>query len=148
MQQQWLNSILVLVARNIVHEAKDECLSVKYLTINETNPAVYMLQYIQQHIHQPELLRAESLSKIFHLSPDYIGIYFKRYYQETLQQYIGRNRLKMVENLLLNSSMTVKEIAYKMGYTDSCYLVKSFQKVYGISSLKYRQEHSQSNNLK
>lgn len=53
-----------------------------------------MLQYIQQHIHQPELLRAESLSKIFHLSPDYIGIYFKRYYQETLQQYIGRNRLK------------------------------------------------------
>ena len=148
LQQQWLNSILVLVARNIVHEAKDECLSVKYLTINETNPAVYMLQYIQQHIHQPELLRAESLSKIFHLSPDYIGIYFKRYYQETLQQYIGRNRLKMVENLLLNSSMTVKEIAYKMGYTDSCYLVKSFQKVYGISSLKYRQEHSQSNNLK
>ena len=71
LQQQWLNSILVLVARNIVHEAKDECLSVKYLTINETNPAVYMLQYIQQHIHQPELLRAESLSKIFHLSPDY-----------------------------------------------------------------------------
>lgn len=59
LQQQWLNSILVLVARNIVHEAKDECLSVKYLTINETNPAVYMLQYIQQHIHQPELLRAE-----------------------------------------------------------------------------------------
>ena len=76
LQQQWLNSILVLVARNIVHEAKDECLSVKYLTINETNPAVYMLQYIQQHIHQPELLRAESLSKIFHLSPDFIGIYF------------------------------------------------------------------------
>ena len=65
MQQQWLNSILVLVARNIVHEAKDECLSVKYLTINETNPAVYMLQYIQQHIHQPELLRAESFPKYF-----------------------------------------------------------------------------------
>lgn len=148
LQQQWLNSILVLVARNIVHETKDNRLSAKYLTINETNPAVYMLQYIQQHIHQPELLRAENLSKTFHLSPDYIGIYFKRNYQETLQQYIGRNRLKMVENLLLNSSMTVKEIAYKMGYTDSCYLVKSFQKVYGMSPLKYRQEHSHSQNLK
>ena len=148
LQQQWLNSILVLVARNIVHETKDNRLSAKYLTINETNPAVYMLQYILQHIHQPELLRAENLSKTFHLSPDYIGIYFKRNYQETLQQYIGRNRLKMVENLLLNSSMTVKEIAYKMGYTDSCYLVKSFQKVYGMSPLKYRQEHSHSQNLK
>lgn len=47
LQQQWLNSILVLVARNIVHEAKDECLSVKYLTINETNPAscIYVAVY-------------------------------------------------------------------------------------------------------
>ena len=59
-----------------------------------------------------------------------------------LQQYIARNRIRMVENLLLNSKMTVKEIAYRMGYTDSCYLVKSFQKVYGVSPLKYRQEHS------
>lgn len=47
----------------------------------------------------------------------------------------------MVENLLLNSQMTVKEIAYKMGYTDSCHLVKSFQKAYGMPPLKYRQIH-------
>lgn len=148
LQQQWLNSILVLAARNIVREAEDDRLSVNQLTINESNPAAYMLQYIQQHIHQPELLRAENLSKVFHLSPDYIGIYFKRNYQETLQQYIGRNRLKMVENLLLNSVMTVKEIACKMGYADSCHLVKSFQRVYGTSPLKYRQEHSHGKSLK
>ena len=48
----------------------------------------------------------------------------------------------MVENLLLNSKMTVKEIAYRMGYTDSCHLVKSFQKAYGASPLRYRQAHS------
>ena len=149
LQQQWLNSILVIVARNIVQkEAGNDRLSAKYLTINEPNPAVYMLQYILQHINRPELLRAKNLSETFHLSPDYIGTYFKRNYQETLQQYIGRNRLKMVENLLLNSSMTVKEIAYKMGYTDPCYLVKSFQKVYGTSPLKYRHEHSCSKSSK
>ena len=102
---------------------------------------MYMLQYIQQHIHQPELLSTEILGKTFNLSPSYIGCYFKRNFQETLQQYISRNRLKMVENLLLNSQMTVKEIAYKMGYTDSCHLVKSFQKAYGMPPLKYRQIH-------
>lgn len=141
-QQQWLNSILVLVARNIAHHTDNGLLSVKLFSTNDTTPSIYMLQYIQQHIHQPELLGTENLAKTFHLSPNYIGCYFKRHYQETLQQYIARNRLKMVENLLLNSAMTIKEIAYKMGFTDSCYLVKSFQKAYGMSPLKYRQEHA------
>lgn len=137
LQQQWLNSILVIVARNIAHNA-----SFKNFLTGEANNSMYMLQYIQQHIHQPDLLNAENLGKTFNLSPNYIGCYFKRNFQETLQQYIARNRIRMVENLLLNSKMTVKEIAYRMGYTDSCYLVKSFQKVYGVSPLKYRQEHS------
>lgn len=143
LQQQWLNSILVIVARNIAHNA-----SFKNFLTGEANSSMYMLQYIQQHIHQPNLLNAENLGKTFNLSPNYIGCYFKRNFQETLQQYIARNRIRMVENLLLNSKMTVKEIAYKMGYTDSCYLVKSFQKVYGMPPLKYRQEHSHSTSLK
>lgn len=135
--QQWLNSILVIVARNMAHDA-----SFKHFSTGEADSSMYMLQYIQQHIHQPELLSAEALGETFNLSPNYIGCYFKRNFQETLQQYIARNRIKMVENLLLNSKMTVKEIAYKMGYTDSCYLVKSFQKFYGMSPLKYRQENA------
>ena len=127
----------MIVARNIAHNA-----SFKNFLTGEANSSMYMLQYIQQHIHQPDLLNAENLGKTFNLSPNYIGCYFKRNFQETLQQYIARNRIRMVENLLLNSKMTVKEIAYRMGYTDSCYLVRTFQKVYGVSPLKYRQEHS------
>lgn len=137
LQQQWLNSILVIVARNITRNG-----SFKDFSTGESDSSRYMLQYIQQHIHQPDLLSAENLGKTFNLSPNYIGCYFKRNFQETLQQYIARNRIRMVENLLLNSRMTVKEIAYRMGYTDSCYLVKSFQKVYGVPPLKYRKEHS------
>lgn len=143
LQQQWLNSILVIVARNIAHNA-----SFKNFLTGEANSSMYMLQYIQQHIHQPNLLNAENLGKTFNLSPSYIGCYFKRNFQETLQQYIARNRIRMVENLLLNSKMTIKEIAYRMGYTDSCYLVKSFQKVYGVSPLKYRQAYSHGISLK
>lgn len=141
--QQWINSILVIVARNIAHNP-----SSNNFQTGETNSSMYMLQYIQQHIHQPNLLNAENLGKTFNLSPQYIGSFFKRNFQETLQQYITRNRIKMVENLLLNSKMTIKEIAYKMGYSDSSHLVKSFQNIYGISPLRYRQEYSHNINLK
>lgn len=141
--QQWLNSILVITARNIAHHV-----SFNHFSMAEADNPIYLLQYIQRHIHQPNLLSAENLGKAFHLSPGYIGCYFKRNFQETLQQYITRSRITMVENLLLNSKMTVKEIAYKMGYTDSCHLVKSFQKAYGMSPLKYRQEHAHDTGLK
>ncbi len=134
--QQWINSILVIVARNIARSS-----SFNSSGHGETDSSMYMQQYIQQHIHQPNLLSAENLGKTFNLSSNYIGNFFKRNFQETLQRYIARNRLKMVENLLTNSKMTIKEIAYRMGYSDSSHLVRSFQKAYGTSPLKYRQEH-------
>ncbi len=134
---QWINSILVIVARNITGKS-----SFDNSGHWETDGSMYMQQYIQRHIQEPNLLSSENLGKTFNLSPNYIGGYFKRVFQEPLRQYIARNRLKMVERLLLNSRMTVKEIAYSMGYSDSSHLVKSFRKVYGIPPLKFRRNHS------
>ena len=99
---------------------------------------MHMLQYIQTHIHQPDELRLNALVKRFGLSKNYIGRYFKKHFQETLQQYITRNRMKRVEYLVANSLMSVKEIAYDMGFSDSCHLVKNFKKYSGMSPLKYR----------
>ena len=135
--QQWVNGILVIVARNIAND-----LSFKNIQTWEANSSTYMLQYIQQHIHQPGLLSAENLGKVFNLSPKYVGSFFKRNFQESLRQYIARTRIRKVEDLLLNSKMTVKEIAYEMGYSDSSHLVKSFRKIYGISPVEYKQKHS------
>ena len=46
--------------------------------------------------------------------------------------------MKRVEYLVANSLMSVKEIAYDMGFSDSCHLVKNFKKYSGMSPLKYR----------
>ncbi len=137
LQHQWINSILVIVARNIAGKSFFDNSGHR-----ETEGSMYVQQYIQQHIHEPDLLSAENLGKTFNLSPNYVGGYFKRVFQEPLSQYISRNRLKMVEHLLLHSKMTVKEIAYRMGYSDSSHLVRSFRKVYGSPPLKYRRDHS------
>lgn len=133
--QQWLNSILVITAGCLLHDSTDD-----NAIMLKPDKAVYMLQYIQQHIHQPELLKTKALCNTFNLAPSYVGIFFKRNFQEDLQHYIVRNRLKMVENLLINTTMSIKEIAAKMNYTDSCYLVKAFRAVYGLSPLEYRKE--------
>lgn len=136
--QQWLNSILVITAECLMQDSADE-----NPTVIKTDKAMYMLQYIQQHINQPELLRTKALCNKFNLAPSYVGTFFKRNFQEDLQHYIVRNRLKMVEDLLANTAMSIKEIAAKMGYTDSCYLVKTFRANYGLSPLEYRKKQYQ-----
>lgn len=135
--QQWLNSLIVMVARNLMRTSLPGP-----LPLNETDKPVYMLQYIQQHIHQPEMLKTDALCEVFHLSARYIGYYFKQHFQEDLQRYITRNRIKMVENLLLNTSLSVKEIASQMNYTDSSYLIKQFREYHDASPLEFRKRNA------
>jgi transcriptional regulator GlxA family with amidase domain len=86
------------------------------------------------------MLRIEALCQKFNLSENYIGRYFKRHFQESLQQYISRNRIKMAESLIKDTQLSMKEIAYRTGYSDACHLTKKFQSYYGISPLKYRKQ--------
>lgn len=140
LQQQSLNTILAIVARHFMQHSSEPITHP-----NDLNREMYILQYIQQHIHQPELLRTEVLSKSLRLSPNYLGRYFKHHFQESLQQYISRNRITAVQQLLLHSSCEIKEIAYRMGYTDSCHLIKQFREHYGMTPLQYRRLFTESN---
>lgn len=136
LQQQWLNSLIVLIARSFLADNQTTFPA----DTEETDKALYLLQYIQQHIHQPQMLRIEALCQKFNLSENYIGRYFKHHFQESLQQYISRNRIKMAESLIKNTQLSMKEIAYRTGYSDACHLTKKFQSYYGISPLKYRKQ--------
>lgn len=107
----------------------------------DNDKAQYMLQYIQQHIHQPELLKLNALAEKFRLSPTYAGRFFKRNFGEDFRQYVSMNRLRIVEEMLANTSMSIKEIANRMGYVDSCYLNKLFQQHHGITPIQYRKKH-------
>lgn len=137
LQQQWLNSLIVLIARSFLTDNQ----TIFPADTEETDKALYLLQYIQQHIYQPQMLRIDALCQKFNLSENYIGRYFKHHFQESLQQYISRNRIKMAESLVKETQLSMKEIAYRTGYSDACHLIKKFQSYYGISPLKYRKQH-------
>lgn len=127
--------ILALMARVLLRSSDSH-----FNCAGEIAKEMHMLQYIQTNLHQPDKLRVESLVRQFGLSKNYIGRYFKNHFQESLQQYISRNRMKRVEYLVANSLMSVKEIAYDMGFSDSCHLVKAFKKFSGMSPLQYRRK--------
>lgn len=130
----YVNSLILLTARGL--DATETGVG------PEGDKARNLLLYIEQHIDQPDELRLEALAARFQLSPTYIGRFFKRNFGEDFRLYVSKNRLKRVEELLTGTRMSVKEIASRMGYIDSCYLNKLFRQHHGMTPMDYRKAYT------
>ncbi|WP_161888236.1 AraC family transcriptional regulator [Pontibacter russatus] len=128
-----MKAMLGILARNMVRQNLDEKAKTKRSRLVED-----IMLYIGQHIFEPDALRKERLVERFHLSLNYLGIYFKKETGETLQHYIQRYRLKMIESRLLTSEMSISQITHEFGFTDGSHLNKLFKKHYGVSPGEYR----------
>jgi AraC-like DNA-binding protein len=132
--QHFVSTLIMIVARNIASslpEKVDETTEEKTLDI---------LQYIQANIHQPEHIRAEHISQHFGISETYLGRYFKKHVNETMQQYIINYKLKLVEHRLLHSNMRMNEIADEFGFTDKSHLNRIFKKHKGINPGEFKKQ--------
>ena len=131
---QLVNTLLVIVARNISQAFPAR--------IDETSEkkAVDILQYIQTNIYYPERLRAENISAHFGIAGSYLGSYFKKHANETLQQYILNYKLKLIENRLLHSNMRIKEIADEFGFTDKSHLNRILKKYRGTNPSDFKKK--------
>lgn len=67
------------------------------------------------------------LSKMFH---DFSGV--------TFRQYLNTYRLEQAAAMLTESRLTVKEIAYETGFSDTGYFIKRFKRRYGATPSSYR----------
>lgn len=97
-----------------------------------------MLLHIHQHIGDPEKLRIDFLASRFNLSENYVGEYFRKLTGESLQHYITQYRIKLVQQRLTNSALTVSQIAGELGFTDESHLSRQFRKYIGIGPAEYR----------
>ncbi len=97
---------------------------------------VEVLDYIDENYKKN--LTLEALASIMNISPMYFGNYFKSTFNISPKQYILNKRLIESQRLLLDSQMTVKEIAYAVGFENENYFSEFFSAKIGISALKFR----------
>lgn len=89
-----------------------------------------ILQYVQFNLFDNEKLRIESIAVEFHLSPTYVGEYFKKKTGENLKEYILKARVNVAKSRLENSEQSAKEIALELGFTDASHMSKVIKKYY------------------
>ena len=104
---------------------------------NASNYAIFQVeQYIREHYH--EELTLNSLADLVYLNPNYLSNIFAQATGCTLSKYIKQIRMEKAQELLLNTNMKVTDISQSVGYPNTSYFCKSFQKLYGTTPERFR----------
>ncbi|MDR2376325.1 MAG: AraC family transcriptional regulator [Treponema sp.] len=78
------------------------------------------------------------IARVFKCNPDYLSYTFHNYMGYPLIKYIALVRISNAKKLLLETDLTVKEIAYQVGYTDEKEFMKRFKQLEEVTPTTYR----------
>lgn len=110
-------------------------------TKNEYEKAVNkVMDYIQAHL--AEAIDLQKLSDIACVSPYHFHRIFFSVIGENVGEYILRLRMEYAAGILVNSSLTLTEIADRIGYQTAQSLSKAFKKHFGVSPSEYKKRPS------
>ncbi len=76
-----------------------------------------------------------------YLSRTYISRIFKEEMKVTLTKYINKIRIDKSKQLLLDSSLSLADVANLTGFDDQSYYSKTFRNITGMSPGRYREKH-------
>ena len=81
------------------------------------------------------------ISEHVFLSKMYVGKIFKDEMKISLPEYINKTRIEKSKVLLLDSSLSIADVANLVGYEDQSYFSKIFKNITGVSPGKYKEKH-------
>ena len=101
-----------------------------------TGTAENVKSFIDGNIYRK--INAELVAEKFGFSVSQLGRLFKREYGATVYNYILEQKIATAEKLLQNSSLTVKQIADMLNFTDEHYFCNVFKKKRGVTPGRIR----------
>jgi len=97
-----------------------------------------VLDYVEKHISDE--LTLDELAHVAGFSKYHFHRVFKSIVNESLYQYILRQRLEKSASLFThNVDMSITEVAFKFGFSDSAVFARAFKKFYGMSASQYKE---------
>ena len=98
------------------------------------------IEYIENHI--TENISLKTLGELVYLSESQIIRNFKRDLNTTPYEYILNRKMEQAKLLLTGTRLRVKEIAFRLGFSDEHYFTYLFGKRTGQTPVAYRKESS------
>lgn len=95
-----------------------------------------VLDYVEDHFYEDISLKG--MAEIVHLNASYLSSLFKEEVEMTFSEYLTRRRLQEAKKLLMQTDLTVNEIAEKVGYQTAKYFIKLFKQYEKATPSSYR----------
>lgn len=102
--------------------------------------ATWAHTYIRMNYDRP--LTTRKVAEAVGYNPDYLGRVYREVYGCTLTEAIHRNRVAKACDYLMDTRMTIEQIARKCGFTDPDYFGRIFRRYMKISPGDYRKAYS------
>lgn len=131
MQNGLLSVLLTQLAQNYV-----EAFQSMNSSTHENRPFSEMLEWIRTNADQK--LTVADVAKRFHYNDDYFSRIFCARTGQRFSDYVNRLRINKAKSLLFQTNLSVKEIAYQVGFTDEKYFMNVFKRYERITALQYR----------
>ncbi len=128
--------IVTITERNLSYDIIKKSIGQEKILVKK------ILKYIHKNIKKPENLLLQRIADEFSLTPNKLGILFKKETEFSVKKYVNASRMKVIEERITNSELSFSEIAYEFGFVDESHFNKSFKKYFEISPSEYRRENS------
>ncbi len=96
--------------------------------------------YIAAHYNEP--LKAETIAAQLGISEGYLRNLFEQVMSTGIMNYVNRYRMEQACILIDSTSLTLKEIAERVGISDASYMSRLFRKVIGVTYSEYKRRGS------
>jgi AraC-like DNA-binding protein len=90
-----------------------------------------------------EPITTSEIARTLHCNPDYLGRVYRETFGYSLTTGIHRVRMHHAKNLLLLSSLTVKEVSLACGYENPDYFRRMFRRFFDMQPNQFRLLHPQ-----
>ena len=98
------------------------------------------MEYIYNNLHRP--LRLQEIAEHFDVSQSYASRLFKKETGKTMIQFINEEKMKEAARFLNESSLSIRDVAARVGYDDPFYFDRLFRRFYGMTPRDYRRKLS------
>lgn len=112
------------------------------------NTGMFYLKRARDYIssHLTEEIRIPVLAEHAGINKSYLQSLFSKHMNCTITDYINQKRLEHAAFLLVNSSLSVTDVAFQSGYNSRQHFGSTFEKYYEMSPRAYRQLHGKNMN--
>ena len=100
-----------------------------------------ILNYIDLHIRDKELLSTRHIATMFNISPSYFNQYFRKSTGSPYKKYIQTYALNLIADRFLYQNKTLSQLAFEFGYSDESHLSNAFKSHFKQSPSLFRKQN-------